>query len=163
MNYFENSKILAPYDFSKFSQAAVDTAIKIAGSNANITVLHIVSPIPPIGYSGEGGVELSRGLSWGMADFDLANKIDDDHQQHALQTLQSEVGDERHRGLNIAVEFGEPAQGIAEYADKHQFDLIVLPSHGRTGVMRLFIGSTAERVVRLAHCPVLVLRNQNPT
>ena len=51
-----------------------------------------------------------------------------------------------------------PATEIAKYAEEHHTDLIVLPSHGRTGLARLMIGSVAERVVRLAHCPVLVIR-----
>ena len=50
------------------------------------------------------------------------------------------------------------ADEISHYAQVHGIDLIVLPSHGRTGLARLMIGSVAERVVRLAHCPVLVLR-----
>jgi nucleotide-binding universal stress UspA family protein len=53
---------------------------------------------------------------------------------------------------------GEPAHGIADYAQDKKAELIVIPSHGRTGITRLLIGSVAERVVRLAHCPVLVLR-----
>jgi nucleotide-binding universal stress UspA family protein len=48
---------------------------------------------------------------------------------------------------------------IAEYAKKKKADLIVVPSLGQTGLKRLLIGSVAERVVRLAHCPMLVLPN----
>ena len=54
-------------------------------------------------------------------------------------------------------------KGVAHYfnkADEWGADLIVMPSHGRSGVKRLLIGSVAERVVRLAHCPVLVLRDE---
>ena len=46
----------------------------------------------------------------------------------------------------------------ASFAQEKHAELIVIPSHGRTGITRLLIGSVAERVVRLAHCPVLVLR-----
>jgi nucleotide-binding universal stress UspA family protein len=59
----------------------------------------------------------------------------------------------------LEVVFGAPAEEIAQFAQRDQSELIVLPSHGRTGLARLMIGSVAERVVRLAHCPVLVLRN----
>ena len=70
-------------------------------------------------------------------------------------------------GLMLAYQEWGPEVVQYKYSDEdptgrkwveHQFDLIVLPSHGRSGVQRLLIGSTAERVVRLAHCPVLVLR-----
>jgi nucleotide-binding universal stress UspA family protein len=160
MNYFENAKILAPYDFSKFSQAAVETAIKIAGKNENIMVLHIVDPVPLYGYSGNAGLELGGGgADWGMPDIGLVAAIDEDHEQRALKMLQGEFSDARHHGLNFDTAVDEPAHGIAEYAEHHAFDLIVLPSHGRTGVKRLLIGSTAERVVRMAHCMVLVLRD----
>ncbi len=54
--------------------------------------------------------------------------------------------------------FGEPGHKITELAGSEGAELIVLSSHGRTGISRLLIGSIAEKVVRLAHCPVLVLR-----
>ena len=158
MNHFENQKILAPYDFSKFSQAAIDTAMKIAGKNENITVLHVVDPSPLYGYSGDMGSEFGAGRMMGSPDLELAAEVDDDHEAQALKMLEGEFGDSRHHGLNYDTVVNEPAHGITEYAEHHEFDLIVLPSHGRTGIKRLLIGSTAERVVRLAHCPVLVLR-----
>ena len=49
---------------------------------------------------------------------------------------------------------------IVDYTERTDSDLIVLPSHGRTGVSRLLLGSVAERVCRYAHCPVLVLRRR---
>ncbi len=159
MNHFENSKILAPYDFSKFSLDAVETAIKIAGRNENITVLHVVDPVPLYGYSGDAGLGMAGGADWGLPEIGLAAQIDDDQVQRALKLMQSEFGDARHADLNYATVVNDPTHGITEYAEQHGFDLIVLPSHGRTGVKRLLIGSTAERVVRFAHCPVLVLRS----
>ncbi|QDV85793.1 universal stress protein [Planctomycetes bacterium TBK1r] len=158
MNYFENQKLLAPYDFSKFSQSAIDTAMKIAGKNENVTVLHVVDPSPLYGYSGDMGMELGAGRVLDLPNVDLAAEIDADHQAQALKMLHGELGDARHHGLNYDTIVDEPAHGIAAYAESNEFDLIVLPSHGRTGFKRLLIGSTAERVVRLAHCPVMVLR-----
>lgn len=159
MNYFENAKILAPYDFSKFSLAAVETAMKIAGRNENITVLHVVDPVPLYGYSGDTGLGMAGGADWGLPEIGLAAQVDDDHVQRALKAMQSEFGDSHHAGLQYASVVNDPTHGITEYAEQNGFDLIVLPSHGRTGMKRLLIGSTAERVVRFAHCPVLVLRS----
>ena len=68
------------------------------------------------------------------------------------------VSEPKYRGVHTAVLLGEPAHGITDYAQEKGAQLIVVPSHGRTGLTRLLIGSVAERVVRLAHCPVLVLR-----
>ena len=158
MSHFDNAKILVPYDFSEFSLPAVETAMKIAGKNNNITVLHVVEPVPLYGYSADNGIGLGGSAGWGMPDVGLAAEIDTDHQQRVLEMLQAEFNDASHQGLNYETVVNEPAHGITDYAEQNGFDLIVLPSHGRTGVTRLLIGSTAERVVRLAHCPVLVLR-----
>ncbi|WP_442506266.1 universal stress protein [Novipirellula sp. SH528] len=158
MSHFDNAKILVPYDFSEFSLPAVETAMKIAGKNDNITVLHVVEPVPLYGYSADNGIGLGGSAGWGMPDVGLAAEIDTDHQQRVLEMLQAEFNDVSHQGLNYETVVNEPAHGITDYAEQNGFDLIVLPSHGRTGVTRLLIGSTAERVVRLAHCPVLVLR-----
>ena len=60
--------------------------------------------------------------------------------------------------VDFQVRFGDPGREIAALAEELHAELNVMPSHGRTGLSRLFIGSVAERVVRLAHCPVLILK-----
>jgi nucleotide-binding universal stress UspA family protein len=159
MHYFENSKILAPYDFSVFSQAAVDTAMRIAGNNEHVTVLHVVDPVSISYYPTGVGLDPSLAMNPGMTDLEEAAEIDDDHQASALKRMKAEFGDSQHQGLHFDTMVEEAADGISAYAELHDFDLIVLPSHGHTGLKRLLIGSTAERVVRLAHCPVLVVRS----
>jgi hypothetical protein len=59
--------------------------------------------------------------------------------------------------VTTAVESGTPAPHIAEYARRHGIDLIVVGTHGRTGVSRVLLGSVAEHVVRIAPCPVLAV------
>lgn len=71
--------------------------------------------------------------------------------------------DEGLTDAHAAVRIGDPGGEIAAFAEELGAELIVLPSHGRTGLRRLLIGSVAERVIRLAHCPVLVLRNGGAT
>ncbi len=159
MNYFETSKILAPFDFSAFSQAAVETAMKVAGKNENVTVLHVIDPVPVNYYPSGVGLDASGSMGFDTNDLEEAAEIDDDHEAAALKMMQGEFGDARHHGLHFDTSVDEAAHGIAAYAEQHEFGLIVLPSHGRTGLKRLLIGSTAERVVRLAHCPVLVVRS----
>ena len=61
--------------------------------------------------------------------------------------------------VSTDVVIGDPGHEITTLAERAGADLIVLNSHGRTGLKRLLIGSVAERVIRLAHCPVLVLRS----
>ncbi len=158
MNYFENKRILVPHDFSELSDNAVETAIKIAGNCENVTVLHVVDPAPVYGYVTEGA-DFGGPFEGGMPEIESADEIDDDHEQRAIKMLQGQFGDPRHAGLNFATNVDDAPHGIAEFASENEFDLIVMPSHGRTGVKRLLIGSVAERVVRLAHCPVMVLRS----
>jgi nucleotide-binding universal stress UspA family protein len=79
--------------------------------------------------------------------------------EHAEKALKDKLAESKFEGIHMAITFGDAGQEIAEFAEKLEAGLIVLPSHGRTGLKRLLIGSVAERVVRLAHCPVLVLRS----
>ena len=85
--------------------------------------------------------------------------IDDDaRRRHAEQAFRERFAGTPFEKLDFHVRFGDPGREIAAYAEKLKADLIVMPSHGRTGLSRLLIGSVAERVVRLAHCPVLILK-----
>jgi nucleotide-binding universal stress UspA family protein len=77
-----------------------------------------------------------------------------EHAQTAMEERLNHVS-----GVQLKVGFGDPGHVITDLASEVGADLIVIPSHGRTGVKRLLLGSVAERVVRLAHCPVLVLRS----
>jgi nucleotide-binding universal stress UspA family protein len=157
VNYFENKTILVPHDFSELSDDAVETAIKIAGKCENVTVLHVVDPTPLYGYA-DGSGEMGGSFDIGIPSIVQADEIDEDQQQRAIRLLQGQFGDAQHVGLKFATTVNDASHGIADYASENEFDLIVMPSHGRTGVKRLLIGSVTERVVRLAHCPVMVLR-----
>ena len=64
--------------------------------------------------------------------------------------------------VTTAIEFGNPAARIVDYARRHGVDLIVVGTHGRTGVSRALLGSVAERVVRTAPCPVLAVPQAAP-
>jgi len=78
-----------------------------------------------------------------------------EHCHRALTDRMTTMNLEPHR---TEVRMGSPAEEITRYARDVSADLIVMPSHGRTGIARAFLGSVAEVVVRRAHCSVLVLR-----
>jgi nucleotide-binding universal stress UspA family protein len=78
--------------------------------------------------------------------------------RHAEIALQDILDSTPFQKIGLHVRLGEPAREIVTFAEHVKAELIVLPSHGRTGLSRLLIGSVAERVVRMAHCPVLILR-----
>jgi nucleotide-binding universal stress UspA family protein len=65
-------------------------------------------------------------------------------------------------GFEHRLLIGSPATGIVHLAEKENVDMIVMPTHGRTGVLRLLMGSVAEEVVRKAKCPVLTVKAAAP-
>jgi nucleotide-binding universal stress UspA family protein len=141
MNQFADKNVIVPIDFSEESDRAVDAAIVTAGSPERVTVVHVA---PPLSAFEPGIVYIAS---------------DDDRRERLVEAARHRYADPRYRGLHVEILFGDPGQKIAEYAQQHKAALIVMPSHGRTGLAHLLIGSVAERVVRLAHCPVLVLRD----
>ena len=64
-------------------------------------------------------------------------------------------------GVETAVRWGNPVDQIVEYASRQAIDLIVIATHGRTGLSHVLLGSVAERIVREAGCPVLTIRDRN--
>ena len=141
MSWLPRKKIVVPVDFSDLSFAAVDTALEIAETPADVYIIHVLPELSPS----------EPGVVW--------NTIDDEgRKKHAYDALEQRLSDARYSGVNIEVVIGDAGNEITNYTAKIAGDLVVLPSHGRTGLSRLLIGSVAERVTRLAHCPVLVLR-----
>jgi nucleotide-binding universal stress UspA family protein len=141
MSYFPKRSVVVPVDFSPESLEAVDVGLTLVDAPEHVFVVHVIIDITP----------LEAGEVWGV--IDPQARID-----QVQKLLREKLAGARYSGLHTAVVLGEPAHSIANYAQEKHAELIVIPSHGRTGITRLLIGSVAERVVRLAHCPVLVLR-----
>jgi nucleotide-binding universal stress UspA family protein len=78
--------------------------------------------------------------------------------EEAKKAIRQRLSDAKYKDMPLTILVGNPGHCIVDFANEQQADLIVIPSHGRTGIARMLMGSVAERVVRLAHCPVLVLR-----
>jgi nucleotide-binding universal stress UspA family protein len=141
MNWIPKEKVVVPVDFSEASLAAVDAALSLVADASHLYLINVLAILQPA----------EPGVIW--------HSIDDTaRQHHAEQALRERFGDAKYQGMHFEVAFGDPGHEIAGYADRIQADLIIIPSHGRTGISRLLVGSVAERVVRLAHCPVLVLK-----
>lgn len=141
MTWTELKKVVVPVDFSDESLAAIDTALGIAGTAKALHVIHVLAELSP----------LEPGEVW--ATISAKSRT-----EHAEQALREKLSDPQYAEITIEILFGDPGHAIADRAEQLEADMIVLPSHGRTGLAHLMIGSVAERVVRLAHCPVLVLR-----
>lgn len=142
MSVFTKKPIVVPWDFSEMSSRALTKALELVDSPDQIHVVH-VTPYP-------SAVEPS--VVWGAY-------TEENIQQNLLKSFRKEVPEESHPGLQFITFFGDPGSQITKHAQKIDAGLIVISSHGRTGVTRFLMGSVAERVVRLSPCPVLVLRN----
>ncbi len=141
MSWLPKDSVVVPVDFSDESLAAVDVALEMVVGPQHLHVIHVLAEL----------VATEPGVIWEVID-------EEGRREHAREALVGQLADARYAGSDIRVDVGDPGHRIAEFGAEVDADLIVLPSHGRTGLARLMIGSVAERVVRLSHCPVLVLR-----
>ena len=142
-------QILLPTDFSGCANHALPYAAAIAQAcQAKIICLHIVEPVvPTVGYTG---------LAEPLPIADVSDQLEDSAERELPRLAESE----ELAGLAIEelIEHGDPAAEIVRVADERGVDLIIISSHGRTGLGRILFGSTAEAVVRHATCPVLVVK-----
>ena len=137
---FQLQKILVPVDFSECSNKAIQYALPFAKQfGAEVVLLHLVEPYPAVPE---------------MAPLDVENLQDAKEQMQQWEHAASSVP------IKTIVRVGDPTSGIIEAAKELEIDLIIVSTHGRTGVARFFLGSTAERVIRQAPCPVLVVRER---
>lgn len=141
MSFWPKKKVVVPVDFSDESFAALDQALEMVEEPSHVHIVHVLVDLSPS----------EPGVVWGVV-----NKVS--RIQHVKEAFAERLTDEKYKGIGIEVLLGDAGHEIAGYAKEIGADLIVLPSHGRTGLKRLLLGSVAERVARLAHCPVLILR-----
>lgn len=137
--------ILVPVDFSVPSRAALDYAIRLAQDfGGSLVVLHVLDPL----------------LAAGRLDSTRLRRLKSSSRKEAeeqLQTLRRELVQSGVR-TKVFLRHGPATDIIVALAVKAKADLIIMGSQGRTGLSRLMVGSVAERVVRYASCPVLVVR-----
>jgi universal stress protein A len=140
------SKILYATDYSKASARALDEAIAMAKQNgAELLVLHVIDPVPPyVAAEDIGGAELYM-------------KLEQTTQQDAETSMNKLMEKLRKLKLNAKSLLlrGTPPEQIVRTAKNRRANLIVIGTHGRTGLSKLLMGSVANKVVSTAHCPVL--------
>lgn len=138
--------ILVPLDFSLFADQALEYAIELAQTlQARLTLLHVIHLTPWL--TGDS-VTVFPGV--------FLEEIE----MEAQQLMEASLGRLRDAGLSgeTIIVHGVPFQAILDTAKDKGADLIVMGTHGRTGLTHMLMGSVAEKVVRLAPCPVLVTR-----
>ena len=141
--------ILLPTDFSDCARHAVPMAAEFARLlGARVICLHVVEPVvPPVGWTPTAEV---------LTVADVGEQLD----EAARRELPRFADCEEFEGLDVEdlVAHGEASAEIVRIAEERGVGMIILSSHGRTGLGRIIFGSTAESVVRHAHCPVLVVK-----
>lgn len=140
---FKLRHILVPIDFSDSSRQAVAFAVPLARKfGATITLVHVVQPVV---YPDEVG-------PWVVSEQFVSKASSKELAAWGRKLLPAAL-----LGKTL-VRFGQPYHEISEAARTQKVDLLVITTHGRTGLQRALLGSTAERVVRHAPCPVLTVR-----
>ena len=139
---------MAPVDFSEISERSLEITAEMAAIHGvqKLTLLHVVEDyFYPAGF--EPGI---------AAISDLIPRLMDERRKR-LQSVSAKLR-ERYPELTCEVIPGRPAHTIVKYADQNNVDLIVAGTGGTGGLGRMLLGSTVERILRLAHCPVLTFK-----
>jgi len=139
-------KILLPTDFSEGSKNALPYAMELAKQyNASLYLIHVIYDL-----SQASGLHVPH-VNLDQLYLEIEGAAKKELERFGLEEL---------RGLNVHREIirGVPYEEIIKFAEKNQIDLIVIGTHGRKGLEKVFFGSTAEQVVRRAPCAVLTVR-----
>jgi nucleotide-binding universal stress UspA family protein len=141
-------RIVFASDFSKASRKAFAAAVKAAKSaRATLSIVHVLAPFLPVGPDQYVGPD-----TW--------EEIDGQARKWATRHLDDLTARARSPGVRataLLVE-GTPAREITRFAKKNHADLLVIGTHGRTGLAKLFLGSVANHVIATAPCPVMTVR-----
>lgn len=145
--------ILVTTDFSEASETAFDYAkeqIKLVGKeNCKITLLKVIDVVPPASIKFEYGLALPDKIG-------MMEKV----YNHASEQIQ-EIAEKQFSGFPVETAIIKPKkavyQEIINFVKANGVNLIVMSTHGRTGVKHFLLGSVAERVVRYSPCPVMVI------
>lgn len=140
--FFSNKTILLPFDFSDESKAALGEALQMADASTELHMVNVIVPASTLALEPAMTVELG----------------DDSVRMDVARGKMAElVGDCGHP-VQCETRLGDPGHEIVDFANEINADLIVMPSHGRSGIRRILLGSVAERVMRHAECPVMIIR-----
>jgi nucleotide-binding universal stress UspA family protein len=142
-------RVLAPTDFSSHSEQAVRYACSLAERlGAELHLVHVLSEIIPAGPD-----PLLMPV--------MPPQFYEESEARAKETLRHLPKPEwaKPSSVTTAVRWGSPVEAIVDYCREMAIDLLVIATHGRTGLSHVLLGSVAERLIREACCPVLTIRD----
>jgi len=145
-----SKRIIYATDFSKASERALDEAVRLAKqNNAEILVVHVIEPVPYV-----AGEEFASG--------EIYAKLEETSKREAqasLAKLMQRLKKMKVRAQSLLLK-GSAHDQIVKAAKSKKAGMIVIGTHGRTGLAKLFMGSVAGKVVSLAACPVVTVRGK---
>jgi universal stress protein E len=150
-------RILVPIDFSDASAEALSQAATLAKAfDAALTVVHVIPPTT-------SSADLAIGPDAVMAEWRLpvdATELEERLRAGAERQLREAVADYLGKGLDIRVKvlWGAPFVGVIQAVHDEGYDLVVVGTHGRSALARMFVGSTSRKLVRKCPCPVWVVK-----
>ncbi len=144
---FNIKNILLPTDFSNLSLSAARYAVDIAKQyGAKVHLLNVLEKTPPI--------LAIRSLD--LSEDKIIKTIDDDAEK-SLNAALEKINKDKSVEIIPVIKKGVDFEVINDYCKSNKIDLIVIATHGRTGILHTLLGSVAEKVIRYATCPVLVI------
>ena len=149
-------KILAPTDLSELSKAGIRYAVEMAASQGSeVIIYHMIGHEEAAPYF----YRTTDDDSSSFVDYRPLSEIVEERKRLLAKFIRENfAGIAQNVSIRPEVEVGQPYKGIVDKADEEKADIIVMSTHGRTGLLHVLIGSVTEKVVRLAGCPVLSLR-----
>lgn len=141
MSWLPKKCVVVPFNFSDRSAQSLKLAPRFVAEIAHLHVVHVLSENPFV----------EHGMAWEAKDRDT-------RQQHTESVFRDRFATGPLNKVNFTVRFGDPGSQIVQFAEQLKAELILMHSHGPTGISRFFTRSVAGRVARLAHCPVLILK-----
>ena len=141
MSWLPKKLVVVPVDFSDASFDSLSTALTLVDEPGHVHAIHVLPELPVT----------EPGVIWDTVD-------DESRIQHGLKAMSKRLGEKGFDKVKSAIAIGDPGHEATRYAKNEGADVIVVSSRGRSGIKDLLMGSVTERVIRFAHCPVLVVK-----
>jgi nucleotide-binding universal stress UspA family protein len=140
MSLFSSENVLVPLDFSEEAIKALKDTLEFIKDPSKIHALYVLPRLEAT----------DPGVVW--------QTVDDETRISKIKEMYNKLfPEEVYQRIKFVVEVGNPSSEIIDYAEGSNIDLIVIPSSGKAGLSRFFMGSVSEKVVRFSRCPVLVI------
>ncbi|MCX6003267.1 MAG: universal stress protein [Chloroflexi bacterium] len=150
--------IMVPLDGSELAECVLSHVEMIAKSCQvpRITLIRVATPLKLYSGFDYGGLEVAMAA-------EVMQRIEDDNVKTAEEYLQKQVQRLETKGIIAQAEvvFGDIADSLINFAEKNRVDLIIIATHGRSGIKRWVLGSIADRILRTSKIPILMVQPQD--